>query len=140
MSEIARSLVQQVRDSQLRTYVAANHELMMLSWTIGRAILDNTETQGEDLVEELAQALRDAYPTMVLFAPRHFRFMRAVAETWPRQSDFEQSPASQLPWDHLVTLLEEVDAPVERERWATKTVVGSWSLEMLRQELSIRRP
>lgn len=132
---IVSALVKEVRDSQMRVYVTANHELVMLCWTIGRAILDNEDAHTDYLEDRLAYDLREAFPHMELFKPKHLFHMRELAHTWPAEFDFERSAASRLPWDHLVLLLDLLDNSADRASFADLTLQHGWSRETLRKEL-----
>jgi len=53
--------------------------------------------------------------------------MRAFAEAWP----IVQQPAAQLPWGHIVRLLDLVKNPEERLWYAEQTVANGWSRNVL---------
>jgi len=78
-----------------------------------------------------------AFPTMKGFSPRNPKYMRTFAERCP---DFQigQQPAAQLPWFHLVTLLNQVGGEPERAWLASKAIQQSWSRATLQVHIKNR--
>lgn len=98
-----------------RAVVSVNRELVALYWQIGRDILDRQQKQGwgAGVVDRLARDLKAAFPDMRGFSPRNLKYMRALAQAFP-QPEFVQQPVAQLPWSHVVTLLDKLDDTAQR--------------------------
>lgn len=56
--------------------------------------------------------------------------MRAFAEAWP-DAEFVQQAVAQIPWGHIVRILDKADSPDERLFYVQKTVEAGWSRNVL---------
>jgi predicted nuclease of restriction endonuclease-like (RecB) superfamily len=129
-----------IRAARVRAARVANTELLKLYWSIGAAIL---ERQAEDgwgakVVDRLADDLRSEFPDMRGLSRRNLHYMRSVAECWPDVEQFVQQPAAQLPWTHLLVLMDTLDTRSDREWYATKAADSGWSRHVLRLQISRR--
>lgn len=121
-----------IRSAQLRASLAANSELVMLYWGIGRDILERQSRLGwgAKVIERLASDLRAEFPEMKGFSPRNLRYMRNFSEAWP-ESQIVQQVAAQLPWFHLCTLLDKLKTQPERDWYLNAAAVHNWSRAIL---------
>lgn len=101
-------------------------------WQIGRDILDRQQKQGwgAGIVDQLARDLKAAFPDMRGFSPRNLKYMRAVAQAFPG-SEFVQQLVAQLPWSHVVTLLDKLDDTRQRLWYAEKSLEHGCSRSVL---------
>jgi predicted nuclease of restriction endonuclease-like (RecB) superfamily len=104
-----------VEQARQRAVLSVNRELISLYWQIGHEILDRQGRAGwgAKVVDQLARDLRTAFPDMRGFSPRNLKYMRALSEAWPGK-EFVQQAVAQLPWSHVVTLLDKLKAPEAR--------------------------
>jgi predicted nuclease of restriction endonuclease-like (RecB) superfamily len=125
-------LKDRIRHAQLRAALSVNRELVLLYWSIGRDILVRQEEQGwgAKVIDRLAADLRKAFPEMNGFSPRNLKYMRAFAEAWPDEAIVQQLVA-QIPWGHIVRILDYVKAPPEREWYIRQTIENGWSRNVL---------
>lgn len=125
-------LKNRIRHAQLRAALSVNRELVTLYWSIGRDILvrQNEQGWGAKVIDHLAADLRKAFPEMTGFSPRNLKYMRAFAEAWPDEAIVQQLVA-QLPWGHVVRILDYVKAPMEREWYIRQTIENGWSRNVL---------
>ena len=81
--------------------------LQCSGWSIGRVILDRRGQAGRSdrIIDRLAADLRAAFPGHRGLSVRHLHYTRAVAAAWPTESEFLQTPAAELTWSHVTTLL-----------------------------------
>ncbi|GIX46030.1 MAG: hypothetical protein KatS3mg131_0241 [Candidatus Tectimicrobiota bacterium] len=70
--ELLESLKARIRSAQVRAALAANRELVLLYWQIGREILQRQQQEGwgAKVVERLARDLKREFPEMKGFSPR----------------------------------------------------------------------
>ena len=61
---------------------------------------------------------------------RNLHYMRALAGAWP-EDEFVQQPATQLPWGHLMVLLDELSSRRERHWYAAAANEHGWSRDVL---------
>ena len=127
-----KRLKERVRTAQLRASLAVNRELVLLYWSIGRDILTRQKEQGwgAKIVDRLAEDLRREFPEVTGFAPRNVKYMRALAEAWPKEQIVQQLVA-QIPWGHNVRILDYVKNPAEREWYIRQTIQNGWSRNVL---------
>ncbi|WP_244106708.1 DUF1016 N-terminal domain-containing protein, partial [Paraburkholderia phenazinium] len=129
-------LKQRVERARQRAVASVNRELVTLYWQIGRDILDRQQKQGwgAGVVDRLARDLKAAFPDMRGFSPRNLKYMRALAQAFP-QPEFVQQPVAQLPWSHVVTLLDKLDDPAQRLWYAEKSLEHGWSRSVLTMQI-----
>ena len=132
-------LKSRVERARQRAALSVNRELMSLYWQIGREILERQQRQGwgAKVVDQLAADLRSAFPDMRGFSPRNLKYMRALAEAWPGD-EFVQEPVAQLPWSHVVTLLDKLKTREAREWYAFKSIEHGWSRNILTMQIESR--
>ncbi len=131
-AELLAQLKERIRSAQLRAAIAANREMILLYWHIGREILDRQgqEGWGTKVIDRLATDLRLSFPDMTGLSSRNLKYMRAFGEAWPDQPIVQQLVA-QIPWGHNVRLLDYVKDRAEREWYIKKTIENGWSRNVL---------
>ncbi|ABQ27751.1 PDDEXK nuclease domain-containing protein [Geotalea uraniireducens] len=128
-----------IRTARTRAALAVTHELVLLYWQIGRDILERQEREGwgAKVTERLARDLRAEFPDMKGFSPRNLLFMRAFAEAYTDEEKVKQL-VSQLPWGHIVRLIQKVKLPEEREWYIHKAFEHGWSRDILVMQIESR--
>jgi len=121
-----------IRTARVRAALAANRELVLLYWQIGKEILtrQRQEGWGTRVIDFLAQDLRVEFPEMRGLSTRNLKYMRSFAEAWPKKSIVQQL-AAQLPWTHNCILLDKVKTPPERLWYVEQTIENGWSRNVL---------
>ncbi|MCU0694147.1 MAG: DUF1016 N-terminal domain-containing protein [Polyangiaceae bacterium] len=114
--ETLAEIKQRIQQERLRVVMAANSAMVLLYWDIGRLILVRQEREGwgAKVIDRLSQDLREAYPDMKGFSSRNLLFMRSFAEGCPDAGIVKQL-VSQLPWGHIIRLLQRVKDANARE-------------------------
>lgn len=125
------SLKERIRFAQQRAVLAANSEMIILYWQLGRDILGRQSQQGwgAKVVDRLSGDLRREFPELKGFSPRNLKYMRAFAAAWPDAS-FVQEALAQMPWYHHVTLLDKANDN-EREWYTRAAIEHGWSRAVL---------
>jgi len=116
-------LKDRVRQTQFRAARAVNTEVLRLYWSIGRDILDRQQSAGwgSQVVEMLAADLKREFPDQRGWSRRNLLYMRRAAQAWPTESEFVQQAAAQLPWGHLMVILDRLKARDERDWYTART-------------------
>lgn len=85
--DFLKDLKTRIRQAQVKAVLAANQELILLYWQIGRDILQrqNEEGWGTKVIDRLARDLKMEFPEMKGFSSRNLKYMRALAEAYPDQ-------------------------------------------------------
>lgn len=133
-------LKKHVHSARLRVQRKANIELLRLWWQIGRTILDRQETLGwgSKVLERLASDLRAEFPSMKGFSRRNLLYMRAFTRAWPDAAAIMQQPVAQLPWGHVIELLDKLDDQKLRDWYAAKDIHHGWSRSVLAHQIATR--
>jgi|GEM_PF-3400894 len=126
-----------IQETQIKTVIAANVELIKLYWSIGQTIAQKqTESKwGSGIIEKLAQDLQAEFPGIGGFSKLNiFRmqaFYRAYAIVSQAVTQLESSPIFCIPWGHNVVLLHKLKNNDERLWYAEKTIENGWSRTIL---------
>lgn len=121
-----------VQHTRLQAVLTANTALVTLYWEIGQSILQRQHQQGwgAKIVDRLAHDLCEAFPDMHGFSPRNLLFMRAFAHSFPDEAKVKQL-VSQLPWGHIILLMQRVKDIDEREWYMGQCLKQGWSRNIL---------
>lgn len=129
-----------VHDARLRVQRKANNELLWLWWHIGHTILERRAQQGwgSKVLEQLAADLRAEFPSMKGFSRTNLLYMRSFAAAWTNPEAIVQRAVGQLPWGHVIELLDKLDDQDLREWYAAKDVHHGWSRAVLAHQITTR--
>jgi predicted nuclease of restriction endonuclease-like (RecB) superfamily len=137
-ADLLARLKDEVRAARLRAHRKVNTELLGLYWKIGQAILDRqaTEGWGTRVIHRLADDLRAEFPDMRGFSGRNLQYMASAARTWPEP--IAQQPAAQLPWGHVMVLLDRLSDKAELDWYAGAAVEHGWTRNVLLNQIKNR--
>lgn len=115
-----------------RAVTAANTELVLTYWAVGREILarQDAEGWGTRVIDRLSADLRARFPDAKGFSARNLKYMRAFAAAWP-DPEMVQRCVALLPWRHNIALLDKLDTPELREWYAQTAIEQAWSRDIL---------
>lgn len=132
-------LKQRISTARLRASLSVNRELVLLYWNIGREILSRQQNEGwgAKITDRLSADLRRAFPEMTGFSSRNLRYMRTFAAAWP-DAPIGQQVAAQLPWGHIMVLLDAVNSNEKRDWYAHQTIENGWSRNVLVHQIESR--
>lgn len=134
------TIVERAATARERASRAVNTELVLLYWSIGRAILTEQQRHawGDDVVGLLARDLRARGDLGRGFSRRNLFYMRQFAALWPDQ-EFVQPLAAQIGWTHHQVLLDAFgDTPDLYAWYAAKAVENRWSRRQLRGQIDLK--
>lgn len=133
-------LKRHVHSARFRAQRKANTELLFLWWRIGHTILERQHQQGwgAGVLRKLADDLRSEFPSMKGFSRANLAYMRAFAAAWPEPDAIVQQPVGQLPWGHVVELLDKLDDRRLRDWYAVKDAAQGWSRSVLAHQITTR--
>jgi predicted nuclease of restriction endonuclease-like (RecB) superfamily len=131
-SELLMDLKGQVRSARAKAVRTVNTQLIELYWSIGHGILVQQELQGwgSGVIRRLAEDLRAEFPDMKGFSARNLQYMTTFAGSWTK-APIAQQAAAQLPWGHIMVLLDKVPDQEIREWYAASAVEYGWSRNVL---------
>lgn len=127
--EDLKATVKAARTKALRTI---NTQLIELYWTIGQGVRLQQEQQGwgTGVIKKLSEDLRKEFPDMKGLSPRNIQYMTTFAGAWP-DGAITQQAAAQLPWGHIMVLLDKKLGPESTNAYAAAAVQYGWSRNVL---------
>lgn len=131
-AELLSNLKERIRSAQVKAALSVNRELVLLYWHIGQEILTRQakENWGSKVIDRLAVDLRREFPDMRGFSSRNLIFMRGFTEAFFDKSIVKQL-VSQIPWGHIIRIMQLVKDPDERTWYVRKTIENGWSRNVL---------
>jgi predicted nuclease of restriction endonuclease-like (RecB) superfamily len=83
---------ERIRTAQIKAALAANAELVLHYWEIGREILANQKREGwgAKIIDRLAADLQREFPKLAGYSSRNLKYMRAFAAAWPDRAIVHQ--------------------------------------------------
>lgn len=127
--EIVDNIKRNIRSAQYKTTVAANKELVMLYWNIGK-IINSHKSWGNKFVENLACDIKLDFPDMKGFSVRNLKYMSKFAATYD-DIEFVQTVSAQIPWSHNVAILDKVKDYDVKLWYMKQTIEHGWSHSVL---------
>lgn len=131
-AQFLQNIRNRIRTAQVKCALAANAELILHYWDVGRDILDNQQKQGwgRKVVDRLSVDLQRDFPKLSGYSVRNLKYMRALAQAWPDRQ-FVQQAVAQIPWGHNVLLLDRVKDNDMRIFYIRKTIENGWARSVL---------
>ena len=128
-----------LRGARVRAVLAANPIVLEAYWHIGKIILQRQQgaTWGAKVIDRLAVDLREAFPDMSGITARNLFSMRAFADAFPEGPIVKQL-VSQLPWGHVIRLIQMVKDPDARDFYIQQTLTHGWSRSILEMQIQNR--
>lgn len=78
----------------------------------------------------MAADIRISFPACKGFFVRNLKYMSKFAATYP-DTEFVQQSVAQIPWGHVVVLLDKVPDDLTRNWYVAKTIENGWSRNVL---------
>jgi predicted nuclease of restriction endonuclease-like (RecB) superfamily len=121
-----------IRTAQIKAALAANAELVLHYWEIGRDILASQKREGwgAKVIDRLARDLQREFPKLSGYSARNLKYMRAFAAAWPSR-EIVQQLAAQIPWGQNCVLIDRLKDAETRAFYIRKTVENGWSRSVL---------
>jgi predicted nuclease of restriction endonuclease-like (RecB) superfamily len=88
------AIKERIRTAQIKAALAANAQLVLHYWEIGRDILvsQKREGWGAKVIDRLASDLQREFPKLSGYSARNLKYMRAFAEAWPDHGNCAGDP------------------------------------------------
>lgn len=135
-AEILAEIKGEVRKGYVKAQRAVNTEMIAMYWRIGGIIVERMgrEGWGAKVVKYLAADLKTTFPGQSGFGERSLKYMLKMARTWP--DGIVQQPAAQLPWGHIMLMLDKLDSTAKLDLYAAAAVSQGWSRTSLQQAIA----
>ena len=130
------AIKKRIRTAQIKAALAANAQLVLHYWEIGRDILASQKREGwgTRVIDRLAADLQREFPKLSGYSARNLKYMRAFAQAWPDR-EIVQQLAAQIPWGQNCVLLDRLKDTATRTFYIRKTVEHGWSRSVLIHQL-----
>lgn len=127
---------ERLKSAQIRAALAANRELIQFYWHLGIEIIKYQENYkwGDHFLELFSKDMRQAFPGMQGLSKRNLEHMRRFASLYP-SIDFTKQSVSQLPWGHIVRLMQMVKDQEKQEWYAKQAIQNGWSRSVLEMQI-----
>ena len=135
--QVLADLKQRVRQARYQAQRRVNTELIALYWQIGRVLAEQAERArwGDKVIQRLSADLRAEFPSATGFSVANLKSMRRFASLWPAEEAVGQQPVGQLPWGHIIALMEKLETPELRAWYASEAVTHGWSRAVLEHHI-----
>lgn len=136
-AQILSDILQKIHKAQIKAAVAANKELALLYWSIGKVITEQQEKNGwgTNFIEKLANDLQNRLPGIAGFSRSNLFRMKAFFDAYSKSRtavrQIDNLPIFSIPWGHNVILLERIKDVEQRLWYAQKAIENGWSRSML---------
>jgi len=129
--DLLHDIKAEITAAHIRVHRVVNTELITHYWRIGRLILDRQDREGwgTKVVDRLSADLRTTFPGQRGYSRRSLIYMQKTAAGWPEE--FVQQAAAQLPWGHIMVLLDSFDDRPTRDFYARQAIQHGWSRNTL---------
>jgi predicted nuclease of restriction endonuclease-like (RecB) superfamily len=136
--ELLDSIKRTLSSARLRAARTVNNILIDTYWQIGRDILERRRKHGwgARVTDRLSADLRTAHPEMRGLSSRNLRYMATMAAAWPE--GIGQHAAAQLPWGHVMVLLDTCEDPLTRDFYAQRAADQGWTRKVLETMIASR--
>jgi len=124
--ELLDAVKQTIAAGRLRAARAANNVMIETYWEIGRDIVQRQQEQGwgSRVIDRLSADLRAAHPDIRGLSRRNLHYMAALASRWP--SGIVQQSAAQLPWGHVMVILDSCHDQETSDFYAKRAAAEGW--------------
>jgi predicted nuclease of restriction endonuclease-like (RecB) superfamily len=114
---LLNQLKDKIKTTQFRAVLAVNQEVIGLYWHIGQQIIKKQQEAawGTKLIETLALDLQHAFPETHGFSIANLKRMKRFAEEYPEPNAISAQAVRQLPWGHIITLMQKIKSSSERD-------------------------
>ena len=137
-NELLDSIKRTIAAGRLRAARAVNNILVETYWEIGRDIVKRQQEQGwgARVIERLSADLRTANPGARGLSVRNLHYMTSLASRW--STGIVQQSAAQLPWGHIMVILDSCPDQEISEFYARRAADEGWSRGVLRSMIASR--
>ena len=127
--EIVEAIKGKIEGAQYKAAVSINRELILLYYNIGRVINEH-KAWGSRFIDNLAADIKMSFPNSTGYSVRNLKYMAKFAAEYT-EIEFVQQAVAQIPWGHIVALLDKVRDADVRNWYIAKTVENGWSRSVL---------
>jgi predicted nuclease of restriction endonuclease-like (RecB) superfamily len=135
-TEFLSHIKERLKTAQLRAARAVNQQLVLFYWELGKELIEKQKSfkWGNYFIEQFSRDMRIAFPEIQGFSKRNLEYMRQLAILSPNP-EFAKQAVSQLPWGHVVVLIQKIKNPQIQEWYAQQAIKYGWSRAILGMQI-----
>ena len=122
-----------IKNTQRKTIIEANSNLIMLYFRLGKILDDNFE-YGNKFIDDVARELNLEFPKIKGFSVRNLKYMKKFYNEY-KNDELVQQLVAQLPWGHNLLLIEKIKDNETRKIYAEATIKNGWSRNVLAMQI-----
>ncbi len=132
------SIKQNVLQARSFAIRKVNSELINLYYSIGKGIfLKQKETNwGDDLIGQMEQDLKKAFPEMTGFSRTNLFYMKKFFIFFGKEEKVPQL-VGQIPWGHIRLILDKIKNKPEATFYIQKIIENNWSRVILEHQIEL---
>ncbi len=127
--EIINNIKEDIRNTQIKTAVQVNSNLIMLYFRLGKILNDNYE-YGNKFIDEVASELKMEYPNSTGYSTRNLKYMKKFYLEY-KDDELVQQLVAQVPWGHNIVLMEKIGDLETRKIYLQGIIKNGWGRAML---------
>ena len=126
---VVEEIKSKIQTARYKATVAVNSELILLYHGIGKTINEHKEW-GNKFIDNLSKDIAIAYPGVKGYSVRNLKYMAKFAAEFT-DIQFVQQAVAQIPWGHIVVLLDSVPLDEQRRWYVLNTIKNGCSRNVL---------
>lgn len=127
--EIINNMKADIKNTQIKTTIQINSNLVMLYFRLGKVLYDNFE-YGNKFIDEVAYELKIEYPNSKGYSIRNLKYMKKFYREY-KDDEVVQQLAAQVPWGHNIVLMDRIDDLEIRKVYLKGIIKNGWGRSML---------
>ncbi len=134
--EFIAEIKQRYNSAQIRASIKLNVEVIKFYWDVGKKIIDKQRNSswGDKILQRISFDMSADNPKLKGFSVRNLEHMRAFALAYPHDEITKQL-VSQLPWGHIILLIQKVKDEQQRNWYIEQTISNGWSRDLLSKNI-----
>ena len=126
---ILNDIKNDIKNTQRKTIMEANSNLIMLYFRLGKIIEENSK-YGNYFIEKVSNELNLEFPKINGFSIRNLKYMKKFYNEYKEDQKMQQLVA-QLPWGHNLLLIEKIKDKNVRRIYVENAIKNGWSRNVL---------
>ena len=127
--KVIKEIKDDIRNTQIKTILQANSNLIMLYYRIGKIMFENSK-YGNSFIKNVATEIKIEFPNIEGFSERNLRSMKLFYQEYKDDKIWQQAVAK-LPWGHNLLLIQKIKNKNIRTIYAEATLSNGWSRSIL---------
>ncbi len=126
---VVEEIKSKIQSARYKATVAVNNEMILLYYSIGKTINEH-KTWGNKFIDNLSKDIALAYPDAKGYSVRNLKYMAKFAAEFT-DIQFVQQAVAQIPWGHIIVLLDSVPLDEQRRWYVLNTIANGCSRSVL---------